>query len=82
MKQQMPKREEILKWLAIFIWGSTEEIALAAGCHRTTALRHLWKLFREGLVGYRLVGRSPTVLYRWLLITDGLYKVFPARGFV
>ena len=72
-------REEILRWLTMFIWGSTDELADAVGCHRTTALRHLWRLHREGLVGYRLVGRSPTVLYLWMLTTDGVYAVFPER---
>ena len=69
----------ILKTLAMLIWASTEELAVQVGRHRTTVLRHLRELSETGLVEYRIAGRSPTALQRWLLSTDGVYQVFPER---
>ena len=41
---------QILQWLAMLVWGATENIAGALGVHRTTALRRLRQLERQGLV--------------------------------
>ena len=72
-------REEILRWLTMLLWASTDELAAAVERTRPTALRHLGALFKAGLVGYREVGLSPTVLRRWLPTSDGLYVVYPER---
>ena len=72
-------KEQILETLAMLVWTSTEEIAAQVGRHRTTVLRHLRELHEAGLVGFRLFGRSPTVLQCWLLWSDGVYHVFPVR---
>ena len=72
-------KKQILMTLAMLVWASTEEIAAHVGRHRTTVLRHLQDLMEDGLVGFRLLGRSPTVLHRWLLWADGVYHVFPER---
>ena len=72
-------REEILRWLTMLLWASTDELAAAVDRTRPTALRHLGALFKAGLVGYREVGLSPTVLRRWLPTSDGLYVVYPER---
>ena len=40
---------QILQWLAMLVWGATENIAGALGVHRTTALRRLRQLERQGL---------------------------------
>ena len=74
-----PIKDLILSTLAMLVWASTGEIAAHVERHRTTVLRHLQDLMADGLVGFRLAGRPPTALRRWLLWQEGVYRLFPDR---
>ena len=69
--------ERILNCLAMLEWATTQDIADALGVNRTTALRWLHRLRRQGLVRSRTVGAPPTEREIWLLTSCGVWRLFP-----
>ena len=70
-------RDETLKWLAMLVWATTQNIADALQVHRTTALRWLARLQNEGFARFRVVGQPPTKTHIWLLTSEGDWRLFP-----
>lgn len=54
----MSKRKDILKLISVHPQMTTTEIARKLGLSRTTVIKYLKQLSREGLISYRKVGSA------------------------